>query len=58
MTERETIDSLLAIHKRDSSYLTAFEALGKVIEDLKFEIRSRDYRISELEKKLAEKEDK
>ena len=57
MTERETIESLLAINKRDSSYLAAFEALGKVIEDLKSDIRSRDFRIAELERKLAEEEE-
>ena len=53
MSERETINTLLAITKKDSSYLAAFEALGKVIEDLKREISSKDYRIAELEEKLA-----
>lgn len=53
MTERETINTLLAITKKDSSYLAAFEALGKVIEDLKSEIRSKEYQIAELEEKLA-----
>ena len=53
MTERETINTLLALNKKDSSYLAAFEALGKVIEDLKSEIRSKDYKIAELEEKLA-----
>ena len=53
MTDRETINSLMEITKRDSSYLSAFEALGKTIEDLKRELRSKDFLISELEKELA-----
>lgn len=52
MTEKETVDFLIKTSQRDSSYLAAFEALGKVIEDLKSEIRSRDFTIAELEKDL------
>lgn len=52
MTEKETVDFLIKTSQRDSSYLAAFEALGKVIEDLKSEIRSRDFTIAELEKSL------
>ena len=52
MTELETINTLLAISKKESSLLASFEALGKVIEDLKSEIRIKDYQISELEKRL------
>lgn len=53
MSERDTINTLLEINKKDSSYLAAFEALGKTIEDLKRDIRTKDFRISELEKELA-----
>ncbi len=53
MTERDTIDSLLAITKKDSSYLAAFEALGKTIEELKSENRSKDFLIEQLERELA-----
>ena len=56
MTERETIDTLIAMSKKDSSYLAAFEALGRVIEDLKSELRSKDYIISDLKEKLKETE--
>lgn len=52
MTEKETLDFLIKNSQRDSSYLAAFEALGKVIEDLKSEIRSKDFQIAELEKEL------
>ncbi len=52
MTEKETIDFLIKTSQKESSYLAAFEALGKVIEDLKSEIRSRDFTIAELEKDL------
>ena len=53
MSEKDTINTLLEINKKDSSYLAAFEALGKTIEDLKRDIRSKEFRISELEKELA-----
>ena len=56
MSEKETIDTLLEITKKDSSYLAAFEALGRTIEELKREVRSKDFRITELEKKLAKVE--
>ena len=56
MTERETIDTLIAVSKKDSSYLAAFEALGKAIEDLKSELRTKDYIISDLKEKLKETE--
>ena len=52
MTEKETLDFLIKTSQKDSSYLAAFEALGKVIEDLKSEIRSKDFQIVELEKDL------
>lgn len=52
---RETLDSILAISKKESSMLSAIEALGKVINDLKSELRGKDYRIAELEKELAER---
>lgn len=55
MTDRDTIQSLLEISKKESSYLAAYEALGKVIEDLKCEIRSKNYIIAELERQLAER---
>lgn len=58
MTERETIDTLIAVSKKDSSYLAAFEALGKTIEDLKSELRTKDYIISELKGKLKETEER
>jgi predicted RNase H-like nuclease (RuvC/YqgF family) len=41
------------MNKKDSSYLAAFEALGMTIEELKREISSKNFRISELEKELA-----
>lgn len=53
MTEKETIDFLIKTSQKESSYLAAFEALGKVIEDLKSDIRVKDVRIAELEKELA-----
>lgn len=53
MSEKETINTLLEITKRDSSYLAAFEALGRTIEELKREVRSKDFRITELEGQLA-----
>ncbi len=54
MTERETVNTLLAISKKEGSLLASFEALGRVIEELKSEIRIKDYRIAELEEKLAD----
>lgn len=57
MTDRETIDTLLEISKKKGSYLAAFEALGKVIEDLKGEIRVKDIDIASLKKQLAEAEE-
>lgn len=53
---RKTLDTVVALSKKESSMLSAFEALGKVIDDLKCEIRSKDFRISELEGKLEEAE--
>lgn len=53
MSEKDTIQSLLEMNKKDSSYLAAFEALGRTIEELKRDIRSKDFRIAELEKELA-----
>lgn len=52
MTEKETIDFLIKTSQKERSYLAAFEALGKVIEDLKSDIRVKDVRIAELEKEL------
>ena len=56
MTEKETIDFLIKTSQKERSYLAAFEALGKVIEDLKSDIRVKDIRIAELEKELAYKQ--
>ena len=53
MSEKDTIQSLLEMNKKDSSYLAAFEALGRTIEELKSENRIKDIRIAELEKELA-----
>ena len=53
MSDKDTIQSLLEMNKKDSSFLAAFEALGKTIEELKRDIRSKDFLISELEKELA-----
>lgn len=53
MSDKDTIQSLLEMNKKDSSYLAAFEALGRTIEELKRDIRSKDFLISELEKELA-----
>ena len=58
MTERETIDSLLEITKKEGGLLAAFEACGRVIEGLKSENLSKRYRIEDLEKKVAELEEK
>lgn len=52
MTEKETIDFLIKTSQKERSCLAAFEALGKVIEDLKSDIRVKDVRIAELEKEL------
>ena len=52
---REKLDAILAISKKEGSMLSAFGALGKVIDDLKTELRCKDYRIAELEKELAER---
>lgn len=53
MTERETINSLLEISKREGAMLAAIEALGRTIVELKSEIRSKEYQIAELENQLA-----
>ena len=53
MSERETIDTLLEMTKKDGSILAVFEALGRTIVELKREVRSKDFRIAELEKELA-----
>jgi hypothetical protein len=53
MSEKDTIQSLLEMNKKDSSYLAAFEALGRTIEELKREISSKDFLIADLEKELA-----
>ena len=58
MTDRERINTLVEISKKEGSMLAAFEALGKVIDELKSDIRWRDLRIAELEGKLAEREEK
>jgi hypothetical protein len=54
MTEKETIDFLINTSQKESSYLAAFEALGKVIEDLKSEIRRKDFEIAELKREMAQ----
>ena len=36
MSERETIDTLLEMTKKDGSILAAFEALGRTIVELKY----------------------
>lgn len=53
---RESLASMVAISKKESSMLAAFESLGRVIEDLKCDIRSKDYRIADLEKQIDELE--
>ncbi len=53
MSERDTINSLIEMNKKDSNCLAAFEALGKVIEELKSEVYFKNIRIAELEKELA-----
>ena len=54
MTERETINSLLEITKKEGGLLAAFEACGRVIEELKSENASLRYRNEDLEKTVAE----
>lgn len=52
MSEEDTIQSLLEMNKKESNFLAAFEALGKVIEELKSEVYFKNLRIAELEKEL------
>ena len=52
MSEQDTINTLLEITKRDSSYLAAFEALGRTIEELKREVRSKEFDIAHLKEEL------
>ena len=58
MTERETINSLLEITKKEGGLLAAFEACGRIIEELKSENASLRYKNEDLEKKVAELEEK
>jgi len=48
------LESLLRISKKDAAMLAAFEACGRVIEELKMQLFSKEMRIEELENQLAE----
>ena len=56
MSDRENLSMLLEMSKKDGGYLAAFETLGRAIEDLRAECRSKDFIISSLKEKLAEAE--
>ena len=58
MSEKETINSLLEIGKKEGGLLAAFEACGRVIEEMKSANASLRYRNEDLEKKVAELEKK
>ena len=54
MSERETINSLLEITKKEGGLLAAFEACGRIIEEMKSENASLRYKNEDLEKKVTE----
>ena len=58
MSETERINSLLEITKKEGGLLAAFEACGRIIEEMKSENASLRYRNEDLEKKVAELEKK
>ena len=51
--DKAGFQAVLEMCKRDSSYLAAFEALGRIIEEQKNEIRTKDFLIEDLERELA-----
>lgn len=58
MTEREKLNSLIEISKKEGNIIAAFEACGNMIESLRGDILYKNIRIETLEKQLAEAERK
>ena len=54
MTERETINSLMAMTEKESALLAAFEACGRVIENMKSDKMVADIRIKNLENRVED----
>ena len=54
MTDREAIDSLIAMNEKDSAILSAFEACGRVIESMKSDKLVTDIRIKNLETRVED----
>ena len=53
MDEKEMLDRLIEISKKDGAMLAAVEALGRTIVELKDEIQSKEFDICVLKEELA-----
>ena len=56
MDEKEMLDRLIEISKKEGAMLAAFEALGRTIVELNDKLRSKDFDIELLKEKLADAE--
>lgn len=56
MTEREMMERMVEISKREGAMLAAIEALGRTIVELRDKLQSKDFDIDELKRKLADAE--
>ena len=50
--ERQMLEDMISVGKHDSAMLAAFEACGRMIDELSAEIVAKDAKILELESKL------
>lgn len=53
MTEREMLDRMTEISKREGAMLAAIEALGRTIVELREKLQSKDFDIALLEEELG-----
>ena len=50
----KAVEDILRTSKKEGAMLAAFEACGRVIEELKMQLFNKELRIEELENQLAE----
>jgi hypothetical protein len=53
MKEREMIERMVEIHKKEEAMLATFEALGKTIVELREKLQSKEFDIALLKEELA-----
>lgn len=58
MTEREMLDRLLEVSKRETAMVAAIEALGRTIVELREKLQSKDFDIAMLKEELAKAKEK